>query len=274
MSNEIRDARGGVSNEAVRQLFLPAGRDTTNREKRPRRRLRFGGISRRSRHGLWWSGLVVAGGMVLGLVLVTLPVLRASDPQNPPVASDPSPQTVARSMVRPVVWQGTVVPVAANGPSRMTTRRATGFSRDALGAAIAATHLSMRVDPTTGPNVFAPVLQQQARGEVSSWLRRIRQSYRDIAAMWGVKTGRPVPLAAGQVVGWRSWLAADDGRGAQVDLLVRTPQQQQRTFRINLSWRQGDWRLVLPPSKADELFSVQPTGPNESFTQFFPENSS
>ena len=166
------------------------------------------------------------------------------------------------------------MPVAANGPSRMTTRRATGFSRDALGAAIAATHLSMRVDPTTGPNVFAPVLQQQARGEVSSWLRRIRQSYREIAAMWGVKTGRPVPLAAGQVVGWRSWLAADDGRGAQVDLLVRTPQQQQRTFRVNLSWRQGDWRLVLPPSKADELFSVQPTGPNESFTQFFPENSS
>lgn len=275
MSSRTSDARGGVSNESVRQLFLPSGRDITNREKRPRRRLWRGGISGRSRRWLWWGGLVVAGGTALGLVLVTLPVLRPSDEQNPSVATDPPPQAVTRSVVRPVVWQGAVLPVGTNGPNRMTKRRATGFSRDALGAAIAATHLSMRVDPPTGPNVFKPVLQQQARGDVSGWLRRIRQSYRDIAAMWGgVKTGRLVPLAAGQVVGWRSWLAAEDGRGAQVDLLVLTPQQQRKVFRINVSWHRGDWRLVLPPANADELFPVKPASKDESFTRFFPENDS
>jgi hypothetical protein len=273
MNSKTSDARSGVANESVRQFFSPTAGATPRRKSRPQRRRWWGKISWRSQPRFWWVGLLVIAFAGLGLLVVTMSAPQFSGSGAAPAAIVNSEQPAENVAIRPAAWHGILLPVTQNQPSRLTTRHATGFSRSALGAAIAATHLSVRVDPTAGPRVFLPVLRQQVRGDGERWLRRIRNSYQEIAAAWRVKDGGSIPLAAGRVVGWRSWLAVEDGRGAQVDLLVLTPQQQRKVFRINLSWRRGDWRLVLPPANADELFTVKPASKNESFTRFFPENA-
>lgn len=273
MSSKTSDARGGVSNESVRQFFSPTVGATPSRKSRPQRRRWWGKIAWRSRPRFWWVGLLVVALAGLGLLVVTMSAPQFSGSGTAPAAIVNSKQPAEDIVIRPAAWHGILLPVTQNQPSRLTTRHAAGFSRSALGAAIAATHLSVRVDPTAGPKVFLPVLRQQVQGDGARWLRRIRNSYQEIAAVWGVKDGGAIPLPAGRVVGWRSWLAVEDGRGAQVDLLVLTPQQQRKVFRINLSWHRGDWRLVLPPANADELFPVKPASKDESFTRFFPENA-
>lgn len=271
MNFGMHELRDGASPDTVRQFFATAEPTTASRWERPRRRNRWARISRMPRRRLWWVCAVAVGLVVVVLLVATRPLVRPDVSQDFVVAapSSESPLAAAGIATRPAVWQGTVLPVTENVPTRMTARRAIGFSRDALGAAIAATHLSIRIDPTTGPRVFQPLLRQQTQGNSTGWLRRIQQSYRELAAMAGVQPGRPVSLATGHVLGWRSWLETGNSRDARVDLLVATPQAERKIFRVELSWQRGDWRLVLPDLRSRELFSVKSAREGDSFTPFF-----
>lgn len=69
---------------------------------------------------------------------------------------------------------GARLPVSPTvGPRTLDHGLARGFSHDAPGAAFAALHLSLRVTPEVGPDVYGPTLAAQVVGDDTVALRTI-----------------------------------------------------------------------------------------------------
>ena len=161
----------------------------------------------------WW---VVAG--------------RGQPAADTPAAAAPAPD------VSMVYWRGMELPVSKiAGPTTFTDTSVGGFTRSALGAAIAAAHLVVRTDPVAGADAFEPVLATQVVGAKD----RLADAVHAQAAQT-VEAGTP-----GTLLGWR--LDGDPATGAVVaHLAVEQAGGSRVDFAVPLRWVDGDWRIDAP----------------------------
>lgn len=133
-----------------------------------------------------------------------------------------------------------------HGPALVRDGRASGFRRDELGAALAATHLAPRVSTTADPEVAAATLTEQCWGDLG--VARAR-----LAAAQPGPDAPPRVSSTPQALHYRL-VAGDpdgeDGAAVVVSLLAATEQAKvagglSRTD-LTLRWTGGDWRLRVP----------------------------
>ncbi len=93
-----------------------------------------------------------------------------------------------------VPWHGIALPVSASSGPRVQGATASGFEHSALGAAIAAANLVVRVDPRAGASVYEPTLATQVVGDAEG----LSQAVRDQAGTAAGGSGPP-----GALTGWR-----------------------------------------------------------------------
>ena len=95
----------------------------------------------------------------VGLVIAGLALMGSGD-GGAPNAATTSGSTADPAQPAPVSmrdWRGIGLPVSAEaGPAVWDGDRVAGFAQSELGAAIAAAHLSVRVDPAVGPERVGP----------------------------------------------------------------------------------------------------------------------
>jgi hypothetical protein len=146
--------------------------------------------------------------------------------------------TTAQPDVAMVDWRGIALPVSSSaGPTELTETRASGFARSPLGAAIAAAHLSVRVDPAAGPEVFEPVLADQVVGHRNRLADAVRVQFEA-----GPEEGAP-----GALLGWR--LDGDPASSpVTTHLSVKHADGTRADYAIPLAWVGGDWRIDAPSS--------------------------
>jgi hypothetical protein len=135
-----------------------------------------------------------------------------------------------------VDWHGIALPLSSSaGPAKLSDTRARGFVRSPLGAAIAAAHLSVRVDPAAGPEVFEPVLADQVVGHRNRLADAVRTQ----------SEAGPADGAPGSLLGWRQ-----DGDPASssvtTHLSVEHADGTRADYAIPLAWVGGDWRIDAP----------------------------
>lgn len=208
----------------------------------------------------WWrrrwviAGAVIAGGVLLGLAVP--PVFRTEPPSGPAPAR-PTVQ-VGHLVSAPdvslagVSWRdfhGVLLPYSgAAGPRDVDGDRAAGFTRTPLGALLAAVHIAVRANVQWGPEVFEPTVQEQVIGpDAEALLSSTREAYQEL------RGDRPdgAALGRGYVVleGFR-WQGYSP-QVASLDLLSAGPGDSDVTARavtrIQLHWRDGDWRVIAPP---------------------------
>lgn len=198
----------------------------------------------------------MAGGIATGLLLITGSAVawRTADTADhlPPAAP-----TAATSSAL-VAWQGTWLPTGPDGPRDPGAPAVAGFSRTPLGAAMAAAHLSVRIDPYAGPASFAPTITGHTYGgDPADLLERTQAAYDDRAGNAGVSGGGPIPTSTGRIVGWRAqeWVA--DGP-VTVHLLVVTTAGHRVDYAIQVTWVEGDYRLVDPTSAGTFVTTSNP----------------
>lgn len=137
------------------------------------------------------------------------------------------------------------------GPHGVAGDRRYGFSRDAGGAVVAAAHLLVQVSPQVGPDVFMPTLADQATGpDAQALVDAVHTEYEQTVETTGVPYGQPVCPIYAQIVGYL--VDSQTPQAASLRLLARgagpdgTPQLV--ALLVQLSWDDGDWRLVAPPA--------------------------
>ena len=187
---------------------------------------------RRSRGRRWVLVALVLAALaaaVLGMFLLT----RPDGSTNPPAAAVDSP-TQGLTWQQ---WRGISLPVdPVAGPLVLEGDRASGFARSPLGAAIAAAHLSVRVDPSGGEQVWGPVLAEQVVGD------RDRLAAALAAAPTAAPSGAP-----GTLTGWR--VEGDPAAGPVVaHLAVTAADGSVMDYALRLAWHDGDWALDVPRS--------------------------
>lgn len=177
-------------------------------------------------------------------------------------ATWPSPATP--SAVRTADWNGMQLPAGPDGPADPSAAVASGFARTELGAAAAAAHLSVRIDPRAGPASFAPTIAgQTVGGDPDALLAATRTAYDDLAAAAGVADGAPVPGARPVIAGWRT--SGWNGDGGTVHLRVLPPGGGPASdYAIDVVWAQGDWALLDPADR----FSTAPADPPDDYRSF------
>jgi hypothetical protein len=183
--------------------------------------------SGRRRWVLLALGLGALAAAVLGMFLLERPDGPAS---SAPAAGDDQAQGLTWQQ-----WRGISLPVdPVAGPLVLERDRASGFARSPLGAAIAAAHLSVRVDPSGGEQVWGPVLAEQVVGD------RDRLAAALAAAPTAAPTGAP-----GTLTGWR--VEGDPAAGPVVaHLAVTAADGSELDFTVPLAWHDGDWALDVP----------------------------
>lgn len=178
----------------------------------------------------WRRWLLAAAGAGLVVVTALAAVLLLGGGSETPDGT-PAAAVQWRS------WHGIELPVSTTaGPQVWQDEgdRVSGFARSELGAAIAAAHLSVRVDPAVGEQVWGPVLAEQAVGEV----QRLRAALE--AAPSSPDAGQP-----GRLDGWR--LDGDPGDDELVvHLAVRAADGSDVDYAVSLAWHDGDWALKVP----------------------------
>src|SRR5690242_8922850 len=125
----------------------------------------------KSRTGLWIglaSVLVVL--LATGAYIVGRSKGGATPAGGPAASTDP---VISWSIVG-----GQPVPASpVAGPRNTEGGRATGFSHDALGAALAAVNIGARLSSETGPAVYETTARNQCFGDVNATLEQIRNSF-------------------------------------------------------------------------------------------------
>jgi hypothetical protein len=177
-------------------------------------------------------GRVLLGVAALVLGLVAVAVWWVGNRPAAVVAGSASIPAVGADLSM-VTWQGMALPISASaGPTTYTGDTARGFAHSALGAAIAAAHLSVRTDPVAGPAAFEPVLASQVVGDVQRLSQAVRVAYAQGA-------GQPAP---GVLLGW--WVDGfPSGDAVTVHLAVDPAGASSVDFAVPLVWVDGDWRI-------------------------------
>ncbi|WP_433501745.1 hypothetical protein ACQP1K_29360 (plasmid) [Sphaerimonospora sp. CA-214678] len=221
-----------------------------NRPRNGRRLLVYGGV----------AAVLVAAVVLLTVTRWSSPVDRAHTIPSPPAAqahavppgfADPAMPDVDVRDWRWTDFHGVRLPYSSSdGPRVVAGDRAYGFAPTPAGALLAALHLGMRASPRWGPAVFEPTITEQFTGpETSALLRSVRATYDSVRAVAGVADGEPIGRAYVVVEAFR-WQAYVPGL-AVVDVVVAGPGHDSTTvraaMRMQVLWRDGDWRVVAPP---------------------------
>lgn len=208
----------------------------TPRSSRGERRSAASGRRRRSpSRQILLFGLVglLCVGMAVGMLL-----LRPTGGTPPAAAAAGSPAAAPDVTWRD--WHGISLPIsAADGPATWGRDgdQVAGFAETRLGAAIAAAHLSVRVDPLAGEAVWRQVLDHQVAGD------RARLA----AALEAADPSPSDAIEPGSLVGWR--LDGDPASGdVAVHLGVAAADDSVRDYTVGLTWVGGDWALKIPAS--------------------------
>jgi hypothetical protein len=192
-----------------------------------------------------WIGLAV---VLVALLAVGAYFLGRKDSGSASVA-DPASSTgpaISWSIVG-----GQPVPASPlAGPRNTEGGRATGFSHDALGAALAAVNIGARLSSETGPAVYDTTARNQCFGDVNATLEQIRNSFS--------------PAPAGSATPSEVWYRVVGGDPAAdlvlISLAAKTPQSVASGgyvgFDRTLRWVDGDWRMQIPPSRPSIIPSV------------------
>jgi hypothetical protein len=202
--------------------------------------------------------IAVAVLMVIGTVLVALTARHAPAPPVPAASTGaattaapsiaPTPSTLDTNLTWTTV-AGARVPVSAiAGPSATTGDRARGFGHSALGAVLAAAHISVRLCPQVGPAVFGPTLREQVVGDSAAALgERLAGDYERARAGLDLPHGEPAGRLYSTARGYQ--VALDSPTTATVRLLIEGPGQDGTVLvalTLRTRWTSGDWRLVAP----------------------------
>jgi hypothetical protein len=188
--------------------------------------------------------------LVLVVVLGTVTVVRWWSHRSTVDTAEVDPQPVA-DQGPDFVWQpytqGHDLPVSrASGPARQIAGRAGGFARNELGAALAAIHLGQRIDPAAGPRVFDPTIQEQVIGPDAPKLKeRTTAAYEEARKEQGKGPNEPLNLGGANVVGYHIDSYTPDAATVAV-FTAYDDRSQLFSFRNDLRWVDGDWRLVAP----------------------------
>ena len=265
-------------------------------------------LSDRWRAGDWRKGtaavligavcLLVLGGLAYRLSVpapateesvVPAPPASAAPPDPVVTPTDPWADSVTTPPMSAVPWQGAALPISQTaGPRVFTETRATGFSHDPQGAALAAVHISTHIDPYTGPAVFTPTIEEQvvsataggaAGGTVTgteAMVRRTQKLYekaaaqRDLSAE-AIADGVPILAPTGDISAWRIGTFRPDAV-TTVELLVTTPQGQRLIYEVPVVWRDGDWRVMFATEAGGADFRVTEATDTDDFTTFITQD--
>lgn len=194
--------------------------------------------------------LAVALVLIVALAAAGVALVMRSPATTEPAAADTLTWQPFQTMQLPVS--------AANGPTDPTT--GTGFAATPLGAALAAAHLSARVDPAAGPASYTAVLDTHTAGDRDRLATAVATQYADAAAAQGITDGSPLPGTPAGLDGWRVDGDPDSG---QVTAHLSAGGSD---YAIPLVWQDGDWRLDIPSQ--GQIFAVGPaTGTYQTFEE-------
>ncbi len=177
---------------------------------------------------------------------------------NPPNASAP-PSAGSAADLTTMQFQGVTLPVSrTSGPFHVDQDLASGFAETPFGAALAALHISVRMDASTGPKIYRPTISQQTLGDTGALLAVVDQRYSAAAAAAGVTGGGPVPASgpAGEFKGYRV-----DGYSVTAPTTVHLLVAQPGTSALydvpaTVQWAGSDWKLLPPPGGQPSPSSV------------------
>jgi len=155
--------------------------------------------------------------------------------------------------VADLTWVGVAgarVPTSPSaGPHDVRDGRARGFARSALGAVLAAVHISVRLCPQVGPGVFTATLREQVVGAGSVALgQHLDEDYQQTRAQLGLAYGQPAGRLYTTAYGYR--VESADSDTATVRLLIEGPGAGAGSVLVALTmqllWTGEDWSLVAP----------------------------
>ena len=138
---------------------------------------------------------------------------------------------------------GTVAVSPTAGPRRLVAGRASGFSHDALGAALAATYLAVQASAAAGPAVFEPTITEQCWGDTDT--QRLR-------ARLGAPTLTPAEREARRVRALYYRVVAGNPGGDRVTVAVLADSAFWAArggfgrSTLTVRWFGGDWQLLVP----------------------------
>jgi len=174
-----------------------------------------------------------------------------------PSTSAPPPGSAAD--LTAMQFQGVTLPVSrTSGPFEAAGDLASGFAETPFGAALAALHISVRIDASTGPKVYRLTITKQTLGDTGALLAVVDQRYSAAAAAAGVTGGGPVPATgpAGEFRGYKV-----DGYSVASPTTVHLLVAQPGTSALydvpaTVQWTGWDWKLLPPPSGQPSPSSV------------------
>ena len=140
-----------------------------------------------------------------------------------------------------IVGSNPVPGSSIHGPRNTVNGRATGFTHDSLGAALAAVNISFRLDSEVGPQVYEATAREQCFGDVDTTLEQIRNS--------------TTAAAQGSTTPSEDWYKITSGDPAGdlvlISIAVKTPQSLASggyaKFDRTMRWVDNDWRMQVPP---------------------------
>lgn len=206
------------------------------------------------------AGIITLAAAVLAIGIAAYAVAYAQ--HRPRTATGAAPATASGHVTAPpnrvdlsdAHWRdfhGIGLPYsAANGPGETSGERAHGFADTAGGAVFAAVHIGVRANAQWGPGVFEPTIDHQIDGpDKTTLLDQTESAYEDLAGKSGVASGGPVGRAYAVEEAFRVESFSRDA--ATVDIVTAGPGDDGTTVRaatrIQLTWRDHDWRVLAPP---------------------------
>lgn len=216
--------------------------------------------------------LIAVAGLAVAVIAGGLALLTSRTTTTDPTTAGDAVTTSTDREVEAVAWRGATLPASdADGPRDLTDTHAAGFARTPLGAALAAVHLSVRIDPHAGPDTFEPTIRQQVSGNTQQLLASVQRTYIALAQQAGVTDGAPIIAATGAITGWRIDDDTSGSRPVVVDLRVDVPGGTAVNFAVTVTWdpRTNDWTLESPHGA--EAFAM--TDAHGDYTNFFPTGS-
>ena len=194
------------------------------------------------------TGVITAAGLALVFGLGYLdrdPTPTATPAPSPSAKPSPTARPSAETGVAQLVEVpgGTVAVSATSGPRRLVAGRASGFSHDAPGAALAATYLAVQASAAAGPAVFEPTITEQCWGDTDT--QRLR-------ARLGAPTLTPAEREARRVRALYYRVVAGNPEGDRVTVAVLADSAFWAArggfgrSTLTVRWFGGDWQLLVP----------------------------
>jgi hypothetical protein len=174
---------------------------------------------------------------------------------EPPAPADTQLPSAGPAALGDVSWTSTCgvpLPVSQRyGPQRRDSEKVSGFARTPEGAVLAAMHLAVRTSPQAGPDMFVLTLAQQVTGpDAAAFTEQVHTGYEQLHQRSAVPYGQPLCPIYGRFAGFA--LDSHSDTAASLRLLIEAPGPdglpQLASALVQLSWIDGDWRLVAPPT--------------------------